>query len=321
MSKPFYIERGGEQVFQQPFCAEDVQFFGFGVKADKSKLAAICDKYLNAPLNEPLDSSDSRFVPVTGHVLFVFNRLAKLYAAPGSPDNNRGWYEEKEGAIWMLVLDRKHKNLYWFHPYMLVDSSYALCMGRAIYGFPKQYGWFDIPNGPSAPTEMHVDAVVARDLDPSCEAKREILFKVRRVGAPALDTAHEKHTSLNSLVQNVAETLEIGAETLLNFGLEKNLCKDLFKKRIPMVFLKQIRDGVEADRACFQSVQECFTEMTEFHTARIFFDRYEVVFEDFESHPIRKDLGFKPGPIKVDVAFWSKFDFEIGLCTELKVAP
>jgi hypothetical protein len=321
MSKPYYIERGGEQVFQQPFCAQDVQFFGFGVKADKSKLAAICDKFLNAPLNEPLGSGDSRFVPAVSHVLFVFNRLGKLYAAPSSPDYKRGWYKEQEGAIWMLVLDRKRKNLFWFHPYMLVDSSYALCMGRAIYGFPKQYGWFDIPDGPSAPTGMHVDAVVAKDLDPNCQAMRDTLFSVRRVGSATSSTPHEEHTSLKDLVQNVAEALEIGADSLLDLRLDKNLCEDLIKTRIPMVFLKQIRDGVQADRACFQSVQECYTDMTKFHTARVFFDRYEVDFEDFASHPIRQDLGFKPGPIKVDVAFWSKFDFEIGLCTELQAAP
>lgn len=321
MSKPLYIERGGEQVFQQPFCAEDVQFFGFGVKAGRSQLAAICDKYLNAPLNEPVNSGESRFVPAVSHVLFVFNRLGKLYAAPDSPDYDRGWYKEQEGAIWMMVFDRKNENFYWFHPYMLVDSSYALCMGRAIYGFPKQFGWFDIPDGPSAPQQMHVEAVVARELDPDCQAKREVLFSVRQVRKSTRSTAHAEHGSLKDLVVNVARALEIGEGFLGDLRLEKNLCKDLIKTRIPMVFLKQIRDGAEADRACFQSVQECNTDMTRFHTARVYFDHYEVDFEDFESHPIRKDLGFGPGPIKVDVAFWSKFDFEIGLCTELRKAP
>ena len=94
--------------------------------------------------------------------------------------------------------------------------------------------------------------------------------------------------------------------------------EDLIHLRIPMVFLKQFRDGVEPDRACFQAVQECNTTLTRFHDARVYFHRYEVEIGEFASHPIRSDFGFPAGPLKVDVAFWVKFDFNLEVCTEVE---
>jgi len=308
MNEPSYVERGGEQVFAQPFIAEDVQFFGFAVEADKGKLAAICERYLNQP------SGRSDFVPAVAHVLFVFNRLGKMYAK-NPPDRDRGWYKEQEGAIWMLVLDKGRQNLFWFHPYMIVDSSYAMAMGREIYGFPKQMGWFNVPDGPQAPTRMSVDTVVAKALSPGCEALREQLFAAKHVRAATIP--HKDHASLKELVEHVANVLGIGVDVFEHPELDKNLFEDLIHTRIPMVFLKQIRDAVEPDLACFQCVQLCLTKMTRFHDARLYFHSYAVEIGDYASHPIRTELGLPPGDQRVDAAFWAKFDFEIGTCKEV----
>jgi len=311
MSKPSYIERGGEQVFAQPFIAEDVQFFGFAVKADEQHLTALCNRFLN----EPCGSSD--FVPAVSHVLFVFNRLGKMYAK-NPPGRNRGWYSEQEGAVWMLVLDKNRKNLFWFHPYMLVDNAFAYAMGREIYGFPKEMGWFDIPDGPDAPASMHVETIATKFLTPDCQAKRGLLFSAQRTSEEAIP--HREHTSLKELVTDVAEVLGIGADFLDHLQLGKNLFEDLIQTRMPMAFLKQIRDSVDPSCACFQCVQECMAQMTRFHNARLYFHRYAIAIEDYASHPIRDDLGLPPGDQAVDVAFWARFDFEIGTCTELHKA-
>lgn len=308
MTKPNYIPRGGEQVFAQPFIAEDVQFFGFAVRADPKKLTAICDRYLNQP------SGRNDFVPAVGHVLFVFNRLGKMYAK-NPPDSNRGWYREQEGAIWLLVLDKGRQNLFWFQPYMIVDSSYAMAMGREIYGFPKEMGWFAVPDGPEAPTRMSVDTVTTKTLSPDCEATRAQLFAAKRVAQAA--TAHQEHASLKDLVEHVAKVLGIGADFLEHLRLDKNLFEDLIHTQIPMVFLKQIRDAVEPNLACFQCVQECMTKMTRFHDARVYFHRYAIEIGDYATHPIRDELGLPPGDQRVDVAFWARFDFEIGNCKVL----
>ena len=314
MGKPNYIARGGEQVFVPPYVAEGVQFFGFAVKADKAKLQAICDRYLNKP------SGTQDFVPAVAHVLFVFNRLARMYAKY-PPDRDRGWYSEQEGAVWMLVFDRKRLKLLWYHPYMVVDSSYAMAMGREIYGFPKELGWFEIPDGPLAPEAMHVEAVVAKELRPDCQAQRARLFEARIAtgGRSPSATPYQEVGDFDQLVKALVERLGIGADTAPGLGADRLF--GLISAPIPMVFLKQFRDAVDPDHACFQSIQMTTTWMTRFHSARVYLHRYEIFFEDWASHPLRADLGLVAGPVPVEVAYWALFDFQIDTCTEVWRAP
>jgi hypothetical protein len=58
-------------------------------------------------------------------------------------------------------------------------------------------------------------------------------------------------------------------------------------------------------------------QLTAFHGARIYTNPYELNIVDLASHPIRADLGLASGPIAVDYAFWTDFDFTIGPCTAL----
>jgi hypothetical protein len=296
-----------------PYVAEGVQFFGFAVKADKAKLQAICDRYLNGPCGR------QDFVPLVGRVLFVLNRIARMYAK-NPPDDNRGWYSEQEGAVWMPVYDSKRGRLLWYHPYMIVDSSYALCMGREIYGFPKEFGWFDISNGPNPPQATHVDTVMVKELVAGCEAKQACFFEAKIAGGPSTSSPpYQTMASYKQLAETLVERLEVApnaAPVLASAQLS-----NLLSMPIPMVFLKQFRDGVSPDRVCFQSIQEATTRMTRFHSACVYLQRYEILIEDFASHPVRQELGLTPGPIPVDLAFWALFDFEIGSCTEVWRAP
>lgn len=303
-----YLSRGGEQVFVPPYVAEQVQFFGFAVKADKPKLQAICDRYLNGP------AGTRDFLAPVGHLLFVFNRLARMYAKD-PPDNNRGWYSEQEAAVWMLVYDRKRHAFLWYIPYIVVDCSYAMAMGREIYGFPKEFGWFDIPDGPAAPNAMHVDAVVAKQLVPTCRAQRECLFKAQMVNGGTSTTPFEEVGDSYQLAKALVDHLRIADDVAPIFPPTE--LRKLIAAPIPMVFLKQFRDGTHPTNACFQSIQEVPIRMTRFHGARLYWHRYEIVFDDWCSHPLRSDLGLVAGAIPVEMAYWGLFDFEIGTCTEL----
>ncbi|HTU92878.1 MAG TPA: acetoacetate decarboxylase family protein [Gemmataceae bacterium] len=307
MAKPKYIPRGGEQVFEPPYIAEGVQFFGFVVTADTAKLQSICDRYLNGP------SGTQDFAPLVPYVMFVFNKLGKLYAK-NPPDFNRGWYSEQEAAVWMPVWDNKRGKALWHHPYMIVDSSYAMAMGREIYGFPKEIGWFEVPDGPDAPTEMLVKTVVVKTLTHDCQAKREILFQARLAsgGKSSSVPNFEELRDLTDLLKAASDRLRFRDRIS-----DKDL-STLWTVPIPMVFLKQFRDAVHPKYACFQKVQETTPEMTRLLSLpRIYLNRYEIVFADWASHPVRADLGLPDGAIPVDLAFWTQFDFEIGVCQEI----
>src|SRR5262245_4669148 len=304
MAGPAYLSRGGEQVFQPPFIAEQVQFFGFAVKAEKTALQAICDRYLNGP------TGTQDFQPFGSRLFFVFNRLAKLFAK-NPPDNNRGWYSEQEAAVWMLLFDSKRQKLVWYLPYILVDSAYALCMGRELYGFPKELGVFSVPNGPAAPSTLEVQTFVVDPLLASTQAQQKPLFTAKRVQTSALPDLPVG--SSVALVAALVQHLDVAADVAPHFSL--GALHNLLSVPIPMVFLKQFRDGVQPANTCFQSVQEVPILMTSFHDARLYFHRYQIEFQDWASHPLRSDLGLPAGPIPVELAYWAMFDFEIGLCT------
>ena len=252
MKGPAYLSRGGEQVFEPPYVAEGVQFFGFVVKAGQNQLQQICDQYLNGP------SGTNDFAPLLPFVMFVFNKLERMYAANPSPDQNRGWYSEQEGAVWMLVWDKTRLTPLWYHPYMVVDSSYAMAMGREIYGFPKEIGWFNVPDGPNSPKSMHVDTVVVKDLNANCQAKRKRLFRARIAAGGRNETGatYKEVKDLKQLAKLMANQLNIAPH------IGAGMLDTLLSVPIPMVFLKQFRDAVRPSQACFQSVQTAQTQMT-----------------------------------------------------------
>ncbi len=311
MSKqlPPYVKRGGEQVYASPFIAEGVEFFGFAVKSDPDALQKnICDHFLNGPLGET-----DRFVPLTDNVLFVFNTIESLYSKP-EPFNSMGWFPEKEAAVWTALVDRKREQLFWFHPYMIVDLSYAMAMGRELYGFPKTIGWHDIPKGPEAPNSLSVETVVVEEFTAKCEGKRELLFSVNQNDSLK---SHESlsFSTLTEFATQIISTLKIEDSIIKDIRLAEHLFEDLVKLQMPMAFLKQFRDGADPTRACYQALQEVVSRVTKLDGANVFHHGYEIDINDFASHPIRADLGLPSGPIASEISFWTRFDFEIDNCS------
>lgn len=309
MIKPPYIDRGGEQVYPPPFSAAGVGFFGFTVLADRQALQALCDRYLNAPLG-----GGNRFCPALAHVMFVFNTIDALRSETAGWDV-RGWFPEQEAAVWTLMADRERKQLFWFHPYMLVDNAYALAMGREIYGFPKAIGWFDIPRGPDAPLQLSVDTVAVCKYSTDTQGERARLFSARQDGSTRSVGGESGFAHLSELVQELVHLAGIEPGLFFELGLAEQVFADLISAKMPMVFLKQFRDGAQPTLCCYQAIQEVQARMVGLHDMRIYRDGYVIEINDLESHPIRADLGLPAGPIRSEVSFWLSFDFAIGDCT------
>ena len=306
--KPKYVKRGGEQVYASPFVATGVEFFGFAVQADLNSLQSnICDHFLNEPLG-----AKNRFVPLSDTVLFVFNTIDSLSSAT-PPFNTMGWFPEKEAAIWVALVDREREQLSWFHPYMIVDISYAMAMGRELYGFPKTIGWHTIPNGPDAPATLSVETLTVKAFTPASEGRRETLFSAKQC-SETKSHSELKFTNLRKLVEEIVRMLNIEKGIVKDLELDAHLIEDLFKLRMPMTFLKQFRDGADPSYACYQAMQEVNSRLTKLHDARIYRQKYEIEINNFDSHPIRADLGLSAGALAAKVAFWTRFDFEIGNC-------
>ena len=172
-----YIDRGGELVYAPPFVAEGVEYYGFILDADKSKLQQLCDRYLNAPIG-----GVRRFVPAGGFVLLACCNLASLRSIT-PPYSNFGRFIEREIAFWVLTIDKTKKRLYWFIPYIFVDNTYAMAMGRELYGFPKSMGTMGLPPSPDQAAELWLETLVVKKYPPLAKGEVVRLVQVRR--APA----------------------------------------------------------------------------------------------------------------------------------------
>ena len=307
-----YVDRSGELSWCPPYTAEGVNFFGFAIACQRDALQAQCDRYLNLPLGEA-----GRFVPASAHALLVFNTIERLQSQI-KPE--WGWTSEQETAIWLLIADRKLSRLFWFHPYMWVDSDAAMVSGREVYGFPKALGWFDIPHGPAAPRALSIDTMLVRRFDKDARRERAPLMRAR-LHAPS-DSIHILR-EVSELFSTAARQLGMDFSMVADPQLAIALTEGLIKGDMPMLFLKQFRSGERPEDACLQLVQQVDAKLVKLHDARIYVDhQYDVDVLDADSHPLRRDLGLPDGPIRVDMSFWVAFDLEIGNCTLVgNIAP
>jgi hypothetical protein len=302
--KQYYVDRGGEQVYRPPFNAQGVDFFSFVVKADKAAMnKSICDQCLNNPSSQP-----GRYEMAIPYVMVVYNNIASLVSTD-PPYNNRGHFPEHEGAIWTLVRDTQEETLFWFHPYIFVDNSYALSMGREIYGFPKALGEMTIPTCHTKPDLLATDTIVVPEFGPNAQASKQRLIEVKRSGTG--DVALEVLESLEALGTTIWSIL---TEDSLAGDLELLLheLEALLRLEVDMIFLKQFRDVGNPALAVAQSIVSLDAKLTKLSGVALYSDRFDIAIGDFDSHPIRKDLGLPDGPIQSIANFWVGFDMWIG---------
>ncbi len=302
--KQYYVDRGGEQVYRPPFDAQGVDFFAFTIKADKAAMnKSICDLCLNGPAGEP-----GRFEMAVPYVMLVYNNIASLVSTD-APYNYRGHFPEHESAIWTLVRDTKEEKLYWYHPYIFVDNAYALSMGREIYGFPKGLADLDIPTSHKKPEHFSTDTIVVPKFGKNAQAEQMRLFEVNRKGPG--DIILEVIEDVGALVESVWSILsEEGLKSDLE--LMGHEIEALFKREVDMIFLKQFRDVGNPALAVAQSITALDARLTKLTGVALYKNKYEIEIGEFDSHPVRSDLGLPDGPITPIAQFWVGFDMWIG---------
>lgn len=300
MTRPRFIDHGGEQVYQQPFLAEGVRYYGFLLEADAAALQTnVCDRFFNEP-----SGGQVKFRPVGGLVLLAFCDLQALRSET-PPYSNYGWFAEREAAIWVPLFDEARNRMFWSFPYIWVDNAYAMTMGREMYGFPKELGEFNIPPDPKNAAEFSVSTLVLPHYSPETKGSLQQIIEI-----------HQTHPRPD-IVRDFGSVEEIAGEVLGQMVRHSSIpadlretirtAEDLLRGRAPMVFLKQFRDVAQGAEACYQSIVEVVLAMTKFKGAGLLGD-YEINLSDFDSHPIRKDLGLKDGPLHPLLSFWAEFD-------------
>ncbi len=318
-SDPIYIRRGGEQTFAPPFLQKDTKLRGYAIRVkDASALQRTLDKYLNEPVGR------TRYRAL-GDVVLVGDAPIGSTQSLTPPDSSMGYTPETDIAFWMPIVvgddvhgEWKPKSLAWFLPYVWVDVPTTVTTGREVYGYPKELGWMS-----EAPGGFSLEAMVLPTYSAETKLVRRPVLTIEKTGeGPGhLEQAWE---DLESALGDLFRMLyPRGHAPISGLELAIDAAEMALKAEVPMVFLKEFRDVVRPERACYQAVLESPAKVEKFRGAKVLWGDYRLTVQDWASHPIAAELGLVPAgtspspgtatEVPVQMAFEIDFDFRVEL--------
>ncbi|MEM7118876.1 MAG: acetoacetate decarboxylase family protein [Chloroflexota bacterium] len=297
-----YIERGGDLVVRHPFMMEKTHMRCFFMDAAPDKLQTLCDKLFNAPTNNVF-----QFRPLSNTVLLAFAQIEKAYSAP---DQHHGSMVEVDVAFWIPLLYQRagEFRLAWYISYVFVDNPYAMASGREIYGFPKTLAQFQIPEATGSHEPYWVDSFGLENAGSGARYRMLRLFELRRTGKASNEflekrpfkTAHHLYNSLFGGQESSVTRWQLRQRYLHNLR---------HKQHVPVLFLRQLRDIQDPNRAAHQEILEAPANITRFWRGGLLPNDYNLHLTPNASFPIAEELGLCPDEHPIKSAFWVDFDF------------
>jgi hypothetical protein len=213
-------------------------------------------------------------------------------------------------------------DLAFYFPYIYVDNPWAIATGREIFGYPKAWSTFQIPDDPRQPAPVRLDTMVLPVLSPGTRLQLQPLIEIsRRTEGFIAGLVHE--------VEDIGTGLKdylLGQDGLLG-EIDRSLFGEIVRMftegRIPIVSLKQYRDTVAPDRACYQAIVSATMRITRHTGGGLLHGRYQVKISDYASAPIVRELGLTlsaDGTAEPRGAYWMSFDCSLGEGENLFVA-
>jgi hypothetical protein len=258
-----------------PYSFDNVQFRVFPLLADKSKLQAICDRFINdvpAPLSLPFTIK-----PLQSLVLLDVLDYPKMTSAyPGQSE--LGFSSQRESFFAIPVVKAGSNgvpiDVGLFVPYIFVDNDWSLISGREVVGFPKVNGRIEMP---TQQTGAGSGAGIAiRALDQFASGTQSSVQTLVEFESDPIPFARQPASSLTDLGDDTvwpfgpldrlygARSSELGLEPvddavyqllLQNAGLDIGVSNYTFK---------QVRDAEDPDKAAYQQILECEMRMHKF---------------------------------------------------------
>ena len=307
-----YIVRPGDEEMPLPYAFTSLTVRSFPLEADVTKIQAMCDRYLNIAPPEILE-----YRPLGG---LVFMQVA-TYKSLSSGSDPEGFFSENEISFNVLLARGRRVNGVWqasdlafYFPYIYVDNPWAIATGREVFGYPKAWSRLDIPEDPTHAAPVRLETMVLPVLGRG--TKLTLL--------PLIEIDMHPEGRLQGMLHEV-ENLAIAAKDYLlgHDGLLAEMDRSLFREvihaitegRIPIVSLKQYRDTVSPNQACYQAIVSAVMRITKRHGGGLLRGRYSVKIHDYASTQIVQDLGLKlsaDGTIEPRGAYWISFDCTYG---------
>jgi hypothetical protein len=331
------IARGGEVAWRSPSAFEKARLYGFAVKADGARVDEMLARYIGRPSQDLGLHIDVRVTPLE-HVFFVFLG-SERHQHPQLGRGSEGRQSEQLFAI-VVLAHRIHPDpgLVLFAPYVYASDTPGWRAEREIYGYPQQQGRVRIQQeGAKAPTRLSVEARVIERFSKTALARDVTFLSIERKPASAAGPLGKAPTIAQWIAQQlkarpvqrrgrrsatVVQQPRLGV-TAADVSFFERCSRSvvpppeadpdtvdlaaLLSGGLPMLFLKQFRDVVHSDRACYQAIVQARLEMSGYVTEFPLRD-YELDLIDVDSAPIRRELGIPAGKVDVDFAFLFHLD-------------
>ena len=324
---PLMVDRWRLNGSLQPITASQVRMYGFVFRVDRERIVQLCDRYLNIGHStvhyEPPEHVPLTLDPVapaespskTGIVIITFAHIGQLRSH--APYDDVGWTTETEATFWMLTTAHDERSgeqrRTWFVPYIFVDLPIAISMGREIYGYPKEIGWFkeddkfawkQHPADGGHADEFTLDAFAVERFDDRQFARRRVMTLTRRREAP-LEVLGAAWNTLQDATRALKDEF-LNAHPLRDVVQD---VEDLWPPHVTAVLLKQIPHPAASRFATHQAVIEARqqVDLSTFAGGGWLNGAYRLDLASLQSHPISDDLGLATGD--EGRGYWMDFDF------------
>lgn len=289
--RPHYVTRSNEQAFAPPYWQAGCQLYGFWIRATDEKLQAVCERFLQVPSRGTV-----RVTIAAPYVLLYFCSFARTQSLHPS-DRDRGWLGENECGLWipvMYAVGAAPPSLAFFPYMMFVDSGPAAISGREVLGFPKELGHITLPSDAACPALFALDGLTFARHGQDAAGLWARLIELRLSPVAPRSLTFPALSAALPILRPLLRSLRGG------------------RARPPLLLLKQIRDAVQPDVACHQSVLSCWPESIAVRSLRPLRGCYQIDLHPCASHPIASELGIAPSALAAARGFATDLDFTLG---------
>ncbi|MCB9638130.1 MAG: NAD(P)-binding protein [Myxococcales bacterium] len=304
-SLPKFVEVQPPESLPPPFVIKNVSLYTFLLESSRpGALQAYVDMTLNRPAQGQVE-----YRVLFDNVIVYISPMQQVYSKTWGIE--AGWTPETDVGFWIAVGasrpgSKKIERILIYPVSMFVDIPYTLVSGRESFGYPKGAGQMQVPMWPGDPGPF----TLWTQMEPlhSEQTRNLELWSIHRNGDGPIESLWEDATdALGFLWEFLFGQVARDAGLSMLTALSKDLWPMLGMR---MVFLKQFRDAVAPEHACYQSILEGLTSIQRFSGGGVMPGRFQFQIQPTGSADLLKTFGLKA---KMDVllATWVKMDMTV----------
>ncbi len=311
----------GEQAYPGPLAINDVVGYAFPIMVNKKKLQAFVDDQLNGLQK---NGSPVRYEALD-LVLLSWTNCGKAY----SLSVEVGCMGDQECQFFVPLLQYKGDDpiprlMFWI-PYLFINLTGGLIMAREVWGFRKMPATIHIPRQVPFAARFTAETLVFKTFDNAVPGVNERI--VETVGPSVIEKLEkaweEPELALLELLKLLEGHLAVEALRLLNKVLTPMFGDFIFH----MLNLKQFRDGVNNEKACYQALLSCPGVLNDWTGGGVLAGQFKTTIATCANYSIVDDLGLADAvgaestTIEHPFGFWITMNFTLDNASLIWRAP